>query len=106
MTKITDKTEKKQRQLANLKPFKKGQSGNPNGRPKGTFSLITILKKKLQELKEGSDRTYAELLVERIVKDAIADGDDSQIKNILQYIEGMPKQTVRQEFDDMVTEIK
>ena len=30
---ITDKTEKKQR---NLIPFKKGQSGNPNGRPKGT----------------------------------------------------------------------
>jgi len=26
---ITDKTEKKQRKLANLKLFKKGQSGNP-----------------------------------------------------------------------------
>ena len=30
-------SEGRKRSLANLKPFKKGQSGNPGGRPKGTL---------------------------------------------------------------------
>lgn len=48
MEEETDKTENKQ----NDKPwlFKKGQSGNPNGRPKGTFSLKTYAKKYLEEM--------------------------------------------------------
>jgi len=29
----------------NLKPFKKGQSGNPNGRPKGSLNRSTIARK-------------------------------------------------------------
>lgn len=32
----------------NLKPFKKGQSGNPNGRPKGKLNRATIAKKWLE----------------------------------------------------------
>lgn len=34
---VSDSTEKKQR---NLKPFKKGQSGNPAGRPKGSRNKL------------------------------------------------------------------
>src|SRR6476660_6756571 len=34
---ITDATEKK---LRNLKPFKRGQSGNPKGRPKGSRNRL------------------------------------------------------------------
>ena len=46
-----DKTVKKQRRGENLKPyqFKPGQTGNPNGRPKGTKSLTNQLKAALQE---------------------------------------------------------
>lgn len=33
----------------NLKPFKKGESGNPNGRPKGSISLETRVKRLLEE---------------------------------------------------------
>ena len=55
--KITDKAEKKHRREDNLKPFKKGQSGNPNGRPKGSISITTIIKRLLQNeqvsLKDG-----------------------------------------------------
>ena len=32
----------------NLKPFKKGESGNPNGRPKGTRSRSTIVREWLE----------------------------------------------------------
>jgi hypothetical protein len=35
----TDKTEKK---LSNLRPFKPGQSGNPKGRPKGARNRLGI----------------------------------------------------------------
>src|SRR3990172_8042200 len=82
-------------------PGRKGfLEGNPGGgRPKGSLSLTTILKKKLEELgkdKEGQElaKTNAELLIERIVGEAIAKGNDQQIKNILQYLEGMPKQPI------------
>jgi hypothetical protein len=32
----------------NLKPFKKGESGNPNGRPKGSLNRSTIAKRWLE----------------------------------------------------------
>ena len=72
---------------------------NPAGRPKDSLSLIGILKQKLRELgkdKEGHElaKTNAELLIERIVGEAIAKGNDQQIKNILQYLEGMQKQPI------------
>jgi len=34
--------------IENLKPFKKGESGNPNGRPKGKRSRSTIVKEWLE----------------------------------------------------------
>lgn len=74
--------------------FVKGVSGNPEGRPAGTLSLIGMLKAKLQEIEPNSKKQYAELLINRITKDAIADGNDKQIRNILQYVEGMPKQSI------------
>jgi hypothetical protein len=76
--------------------FVEGVSGNPKGRP--VFSLITLLKAELQKCPEGQDKkTYADLLVQRIMKKAISGGDDQQIKNILQYVEGMPKQSLKVE---------
>jgi hypothetical protein len=56
---LADKTAKKQPKLKGKprgkgKPFKPGQSGNPKGRPPGTLSLVTLLKKALQE--EGNEQ--------------------------------------------------
>jgi len=46
-TQKADKSEKKQRG----KPFEKGKSGNPNGRPKGSISAKTkMVQTKLEEL--------------------------------------------------------
>lgn len=73
--------------------FVEGVSGNPNGRP--PFSLITMLKAELQKCPSGQDKiTYADMLIKRILKEAIESGDSAQIKNILNYVEGMPKQPV------------
>lgn len=42
----------KAKRLANLKPFPKGQSGNPNGRPEGTKNRSTVLKELLEMVSE------------------------------------------------------
>lgn len=73
--------------------FQPGQSGNPNGRPPGTYSLLTILKNELQKCPEGQDKkTYGDLIVKRMLKEAIEKGDQQQIKLIWNYLEGMPRQ--------------
>lgn len=74
-------------------PFVKGDPRiNLKGRPPGSgISLTTEVKKKLSECPEGSKATYLELLINRIFKQAIQDGDQQMIKQIWNYIDGMPK---------------
>jgi hypothetical protein len=69
--------------------------GNPGGgRPKGSgISITTAIKNKLEEVPEGQKATYLELLISRIMKQAIQDGDQQMIKNIWNYVDGMPKQS-------------
>jgi len=68
--------------------------GNPGGgRPPGSVSLITLLKQKLEECPEGFDkRTYGHLIVDRVLADAIKNGDQAMMRLVWQYIEGMPRQ--------------
>mgnify|MGYP001575283916 CR=1 FL=1 len=68
--------------------------GNPGGgRPPGSgISITTEIKKKLAEVPEGQKSTYLQLLINRIMKQAIQDGDQQMITRIWQYIDGMPKQ--------------
>ena len=76
----TDKTEKKHK----LKPqlWKKGESGNLNGRPKGTISILTKVKK---YLKEHPDK-FEELIAYYI--------DNRKMRELLwKMIDGMPRQS-------------
>ena len=87
-TKLTDITDEKQIDKPWL--FKKGQSGNPSGRPAGSVSITAEIKKKLQEIPDGQQKSYLELLINRILKQAVVDGNEQMIKQIWSYIDGAP----------------
>lgn len=70
----------------------KGQSGNPAGRPPGSVSITAEIKKKLQEVPEGQQKSYLDLLINRIVKQAVVDGNEQMIKQIWSYVDGTPRQ--------------
>lgn len=76
------------------KGFRPGQSGNPNGRPKGrslTARLRTIIGR---ETKDGKD--YGDLVMEVLVKAALK-GDMKAMGYILDRVDGKLAQPIKQE---------
>ena len=86
----------------NLKPFKKGRSGNPGGRPKGASVSARLLKLLLEdwprpnpEVQIGPDgkpippppRPLADQIAETIVINALS-GDHKFVKELLDRTEG------------------
>lgn len=72
--------------------FIKGNSGGP-GKPKGSVSLITILKQKLDAIDPATKKTGGQVLMEKVLMDAYKkDGQSRRL--VMQYAEGMPQQKV------------
>lgn len=71
--------------------FVAGVSGNLMGRPRGSLSITDQIRRKLDEIPEGEQKTYLELLVQHILDKAL-DGDYQIIKQVWNYIDGMPPQ--------------
>ena len=74
--------------------WKKGQSGNPKGRPKGSLSLTAILKEKLEKIPKGEKLAYKDLFIEKLLDKALVDGDFQSLKIIMNYVDGMPLQKI------------
>lgn len=72
--------------------FPPGVSGNPKGRPPGSQNMATKFKALLETLPDGEQESYEKLLLKRILKKAVVDGNDNTIKLIWNYMDGMPKQ--------------
>src|SRR3990167_5891175 len=92
MNEETEKTEEKLDLHNERGKFKFGHPGI-GGRPKGSLSLVGLMKKRLEMLGPDQKRTIAEHLIDNIMQDAL-DGKDTQLKLLLNYVEGMPKQGV------------
>lgn len=99
LQKVETKTDEKQ------KPphlFKKGQSGNPNGRPKGSYkrnhiteALKELIKEKHYKLKDTGEMVVAyDIIAEKILDKAVA-GDFKYIELVLDRSEGKVTQGVR-----------
>lgn len=89
MTKKDTKTGAKQeKKTGSAKTqFKKGQSGNPNGRPKRP-SLTTKLREALADYESSTGKAFDELLVNRLLKEAIEKGDMRAIHMIWERMDG------------------
>ena len=73
--------------------FKKGQSGNPKGRPKGSSSLNDILRRIGIEELEGTDMTKDEAIMRKVYKLAF-EGQPWAVQFIADRKEGKPHQSV------------
>ena len=92
---IADKAAEKQQKKVPGRPFKKGQSGNPSGRPPGTFSLTTILKNTLQEIAENDPqkRKYADIIMRRfIINKGVNEVDTRAIEVMFNRTDGPVKE--------------
>lgn len=77
---------------SNLRPFPKGTSGNPAGRPKG-LSLVAELRKELAKKAHGTNIPLKTMVAARLVQMALA-GDVPAIKVCFEYVDGKPAQPV------------
>lgn len=89
--------------LKNLKPFEKGESGNPAGRPKGSKNRSTIARRWLevnQNLKnpltgESETMSQEDLMTLALIKKA-REGDVSAYKALMDSGYGAPLQQIEQ----------
>lgn len=87
-------------------PFKKGQSGNPNGRPKGRRNKSTIIKKFLEAVRKQKNPISGELenlqIQEQMVLAQIANalkGDTKAFKELMDGAYGMNTQKIEQDIE-------
>lgn len=75
-----------------MSKFKKGQSGNPKGRPKKEESITSLLRDKLSKKTGESRKTAADQIAAKLVDMAIS-GNMDAIREISNRVYGRPKQT-------------
>lgn len=82
--------------------FVKGQSGNPGGRPKREWTWSGLLADAVEEeltTKDGVKDNAKSFITKRLVRMAI-DGDIQAQKEIMNRMDGMPKQSIEHSGDE------
>ena len=80
---MADETSGKQRRRAAGRPFRPGESGNPNGRPVGARNRVSALAQRLMD-------DNAEPVILALIK-AAKSGDVSAIRVVLERIAPLPR---------------
>jgi len=83
--------------------FKKGQSGNPNGRPKGSLNIATVLERTLREkviIKEN-DRPRTVTKLEAALKQLIDKATSGELK-ALQLLSALVRSAEEREIQEPV----
>jgi len=75
-------------------PFSKGQSGNPQGRPKKGETLTDLLREKIEVPKTAKEKlTRKERIIEQLI--TLAEGGDlAALKYLFDRIDGRPKESI------------
>ena len=74
--------------------WKKGQSGNPNGRPPKGKALTEELRLLLERKVWPFDKTARELIVIRLFHEGFSHGDVKALQYIFDRLEGRPAQSM------------
>lgn len=84
------------------KPFKKGETGNPNGRPVGQRNYATIYREALIKLAENNDKTPEELEDEILSKGILnaRTGDYRFYKDLLDRLHGQAIQPLKMDISE------
>jgi len=81
----------REKQNANLRQFKPGQSGNPNGRPRKLFTEAALKLGKTKHKEDKEKRTFAELAIRGMYNEAIK-GNVAAWVALADRLEGKPLQ--------------
>ncbi len=82
---MSDPTSSRARQLANLKPFRPGQSGNPNGRPKKIQTVAQLAE-------DNSEKALKKLI--KLIDDTNSKVALAAAQAVLDRAMGKPKQSL------------
>jgi hypothetical protein len=103
---MPDKTTVKQRgNSGNLRPFKKGQSGNPNGRPKKINTIPDILRKIGDEEGTADGKSKLDVIMNKVFQFAL-EGKPWAVQFIADRTEGKAKEFIEQKIikDEVIVE--
>lgn len=70
------------------------RDGNPGGPGRPIFSIVSIIKRKLQEVPEGEAKSLVELMAEEYLNNARNKRDGPAIRDIIDRFDGKPHQTL------------
>lgn len=74
--------------------FGPGNNANPGGRPKGSFSIMNIIRKKMEEVPRGQTQQWKDQIAEIILDEAIVKRNPKMIQLIVEHMDGKAKQPI------------
>ncbi len=89
--------------------LKPGAVLNPGGKPKGAFSIMTIIRKKMEEIPIGQTQSWRDQIAGIILDEVVVKRNPRIIQMLVEYMDGKPKQNIEidanKESVDTLTEL-